>query len=415
MVHDTNRRTLLASIAGGAVAGLAGCLGEDDGEVIEGEIPLPSIIDRSGPVSEVGIPISNAERDVISYLNEEEYFDYTFQYEDFDAGYEVDESLDAYQDFVADYDPGAILGAGTPDANALVSHAAQDEVVYMVTVDPDGLVSPDAPYTFIPHTPYSNYARIGLEYVAETDPGARVGFVRPDTDFGESVVPAADYAEELDVELGRTDITMEFDATSGDRQAESAQDDDLDYVIHHTIPGPNQIFLSSVNEIYPELTVIGTNWAYDEGRIQESPETFEGHVAVTSTKTFREVVEEDTEGAEIVRNAWDRNHDESYEDADPEIANLNYIRGVSILDLLMRGMELADEAGGDLESGPDVRDGLFSIEDYDGWEVAPTRTLTEDDPRPSMAARVYEIEDATMEFQDQIELERRTEWIPEEL
>jgi len=388
-----------------------GCTGDESVDTV----PLPALIDLSGPLSENSIPIAEAESDTIKYLNEEGIYDYEFETPTQDVGYDVDEALQTYQGYRDEYEPAAILAAGTPDGKALVERVARDEICYMVPYDTVSLTSPEAPYSFVPHTTYADQVRAGLEIIEERDPGATVGFIYPDIPAGREIVPAISYIEELDLERG-PELNHALDAATADPEISRASDEGVDYLISQTTVDAHTVILSSAAEVDPDITVVGITGTASEFRLEQSPELFDGHMFIHHLKTFQDVVDDDTEGSEMLVEMLDRYHDETPEEANPDLTgNLNYVRGMSIIDLVTRAFEISHEQGNDLTDGSALREAFFEIEDYEGWGLGAVRTLSEDDTRPSTSARLYELEDGEMVFQNERSVERRDEWIPDEL
>jgi hypothetical protein len=408
---DLNRRDFVASSVGAGLIGSSGCIGGDNGSETE-TVPFLSLVETSGPLSEMGTVYATAEEALVQYLNEEDVFDFDFEYVSRDFGWKADEAVRIYDEYTQEYDPGFLFGVGASDGLSLSSRVAEDEVTHINPQETPEVASPGLPWSFVSHSIYHDQVRVFLEVVEEDDPGSRVGIIFPDVPGGRGIVKAMSYAEELDIEAG-IEIAQPIDASSADSQMERAREDELDYLISHNTTALHVITTQSANKVYPEVTVVGTAGAASEFRVQEAPDIFEDHGFVSSTKTFNEVVEEDTTGSEVLNTTFERYHDSSAADADPELGNINYIQAMNGVDLVKRTLENTIEMDGDPQNGSDVREGVLAIEDYEGWELSPPRTITDDDPRPSTAARVYDVTDGQFEFVSERSVPRREEWIPE--
>ena len=145
-----------------------------------------------------------------------------------------------------------------------------------------------------------------------------------------------------------------------------------------------------------------------DARVQQNPEIWEGTRAVNAFKIFDEVIDEDTRGSEMLRANIER---EGRSMDNPEVANLNYVRGGIHAILALKGLQNAIEMGMDPTEGSNVREGLLQIESDDMWGLSEPFTYTEGDRRPTMTGRLYEVTDGEMQFDTTAELPRRDDWI----
>lgn len=415
--HINRRRYIkLATAVSGSIA-LSGCIGGNgDGNGGDQGVPIPSITNRSGPGSENGIPIAEAESDLIQYINDEELLDEDLHYDGRDAAYDPTEILNVYEEFKKEYDPGVILGDGSPSGHTLAESTAADQILHII---PFGTLSPAVGVENSYHATISNdyitQNRAALELIEEEEPGAKVNLiVPPGNPAGVESAPALEYADELDLEKGEV-MDHPLGAASADSIMERMAEDDVDWAVHTTGAPAHTVVLSSRAEVYPELNLVAVGPAGSERRARESPDLYEGTFWVASMKKFDEVAFGDGPGADVLEAVWDRYRDNDLEDADPQIATLDYIRGMAAIDLARRVFEITMERGADPRSGQDLRESFYMIEDYAGWETMAPRTYTEEDPRGNMAARAYEARDGEWEFRNEIKLDRDERWLPREM
>jgi hypothetical protein len=166
--------------------------------------------------------------------------------------------------------------------------------------------------------------------------------------------------------------------------------------------------LSAKQDIYPEMTVCGLTWTVDELRVQQNPDLWEGTRAVSAFKIFDEVMAEDTRGSQMLQASIER---EGRSMDNPEVANLNYVRGGIHAILALKGLQNAMETGMDPVEGSNVREGMLQIENDDMWGLSEPFTFTDGDRRPTMTGRLYEVTDGEMQFDSKAELPRRDDWI----
>ena len=404
----TSRRTVLkysgaAGVAG--LAGLAGCLGDDEDD---DRVLIPGIHDTSGATSDVGAPAAEGTIDTWEYINDNDLLDAEVNHDWVDYAYEVEEATRAYDDYLDDGPPPAIIGWGTADTEALAPRVADDEIVYISASYSEALMQPETDYNFFIKLDYSSQARVLLEWIADNDPGSMISFFHHNSPFGESPVgPGEEYAQELGLEVGSRQ-ELPGGAASAESQLISAREEDVDYILHQSTAAPMEVLVSDAQDVYPEVEIMGLTYTTDELRTQESPEAFEGVRYASAFDTFEEALDSDP-GGDLIRELWEDYRDESMDNI--EIANLNYVRGVLHALVAFRALEHVEEMGLDPHDGSDFREAMFEIEDWDGWGMVEPLTYTEDDRRPTMTGRVYEVQDGEMVRDEIYELERRAEWI----
>ncbi|MFA9418257.1 ABC transporter substrate-binding protein [Natrinema sp. HArc-T2] len=399
------RRTVLKGF-GGAAAGvttlsLAGCLGSGDGS---GGVSVPGLYDMSGATSDVGKPSGIGSRDAIKWINENDELDTEIDHPWQDYAYDVPTAKSAYDEYTSGSKPPVIIGWGTADTEALSPSVARDRIVYISASYSAKLVKEETPFNFFGNLDYTSQARAHLKWIKENDPDAKVAFIFSNTAFGKSPVEGGrQYAESLGLDLGEN-INLSLTANSAKTQLRKAKNRNIDYLIHQNTAAPMQVLLSDRQDVYPDVNVMGLTYTVDELRAQESPELFEGVRYASGFKVFNEVMASDVPGKKIIEESFER---EGRSMDDPSVANLNYVRGVIHALLALKGLTEAD----DMNSGQSVREGLFNVSDWDVRGLAEPFTYSEDDRRPTMNGRIYQVTDGSFEYDSTMELPRKDEWI----
>lgn len=409
---------LKGTTAGAISLGLAGCLGgngdDTDGGNGDGtgdlpsSVKVPGIYDESGPTAFIGRALAPAGRDTFKYFNDNDTIPVDIDHPNQDYQYDVPQGQQAYSEYTSGSKPPIFMGFGTADTEALAPKANQDEIVYISASYSPNLANPEFGFNFMGNIDYTTQARCHLQWIKDNDPNAKVAFIYNNTPFGKAPVEGGRRAaQELGLDLGE-DIILELAANSAVSQARKAQDAGIDYLIHQNITATHGVLLSDLADIYPEVTVCGLTYTTDERNISEAPENFEGHRYVNAFKTFQEAVESGGKGADIIKTNFER---EGRNMDNPAIANLHYIRGVIHDTMAMKGLKHAIEAGNDITSGVDVREGMLEIEDDDMFGLSEPYTFQDGDRRPSMTGRLYEVQDGELEHDTNVELPRNDEWI----
>lgn len=394
----------LAAVTAGVA--LAGCAGGGDEEGIR----IPGLYDLSGATADVGRPTGIGSRDAIEWLNENGDLDEEIVHDWYDYAYEVPEAQQQYAEYTQDENPPVILGWGTADTEALATDVAADEIVYISASASADLLAQDTAYNFYPNLDYTSQTRVHLDWIAEQDSDATVAFIHSTTPFGEAVLEGGEaYAEEIGLDLA-DNIALELDANDASTQVQRAEENDVDYLIHHNTAAPMQVLLNSIRTRDADITVCGTTWTTDELRVRESPELFEGVRYTNANQAFAEAREAESEGWQIVEDSFER---EDHDMDNPEVANINYVRGVVHALLAYEGVRQAQEMDLDPHSGADVREAIFELEDFDAWGLVHEPMNWEDgDRRATMTGQMYQVEDGELMNDGVIELESRDGWIP---
>jgi branched-chain amino acid transport system substrate-binding protein len=418
--NSRGRRSFLRRAAG-ATAGaalLSGCTnigGNGNGNGNGGggggggdSVRVPGLYDLSGGTSDVGRPTSIGSRDAITWLNENGDFGRTIDHPWNDYAYEVSQASQYYDEYTSEGNPPLIIGWGTADTEALAQQVAEDEIVYVSASYSANLLTEEAPYNFFGNLDYTSQARAHLKWIADNDSGAKIAFIFSNNPFGQAPVEGGkQYAEELGLEVG-PDIDLPLTANSATSQLRRARDEEIDYLIHQNTAAPMQVLLSDRQDVYPDVTVCGLTYTVDEFRVQQSPEVFEGARYVNAFRSFQGALDSGGLGATIIEESFER---EGRSMDNFEVANLNYVRGVIHALLALNGLQNTVDAGNDPTSGADVRQGMFDIEDNDMGGLSQPFNYMEDDRRPTMTGRLFEVSDGSLSFDTTVELPRREDWI----
>jgi len=396
----SDRRTVLQSVAAGGVAlGLAGCLngGGGNGDAVT----VPGIYDESGGTSDVGRPSAIGARDTIAYINENDLLSREIDHPNDDYAYEVPQAQQLYQEYTSDGEPPMIIGWGTADTEALSGTVAEDEIVYISASYSANLLTEEAPYNFFGNLDYTSQARAHLKWISDNDPEARIAFIFSNNPFGQSPVEGGKaYAEELGLEVG-SDINLPLTANSASTQLRQARDDDVDYLIHQNTSAPMRVLLQDKQDVYPDVTVCGLTYTVDERVVSESPDLFEGVRYVNAFRTFQGALDSDGMGADIIEANFER---EDRDMDNPEIAQLNYVRGVIHGLMALKGLQNAIDSGDDPTMGTNARQGMFAIDGDDMEGLSEPYSYEEGNRAPTDTGRLFEVTDGSLSFDTTVEV-----------
>jgi len=390
------------------MAGFAGCTGDDDGSSAD-TVTIGGIYDLSGATADVGQPTGLGSRDAFEWFNENGDLGFEINHDWQDYAYDVPQAQQQYDQLTSGDHPPVIVGWGTADTEALAPDVANDEIVYISASYSDKLLADDTPYNFFTNLDYTSQGRAHVKWVADNDPDSRVALIHNTTPFGQSPVEGTEaYAEELGLDVADS-ITLELAANTADTQVERAMNNDIDYLIHQNTAAPMQVLMSSVDDLGADITVMGLTWTVDEFRAQET-DVFEGVRYVNANMSWDQTNDSEPDGWEIIQDSFER---EGHEMSNPEVANINYVRGVAHALLAVEALQSVNDDGGDINSGAAVREAIFELDDFDARGLIPeTLNYMEGDRRATMWGQTYQVSDGDILPEEEIELERREEWLP---
>lgn len=412
-----DRRQFVKTAAAGATAvSLAGCTdtfgGGDGGGGGENTVFIPGIYDLSGATAEVGIPTSLGARDAISHVNDSDFIgETTIEHDYTDYAYKIEQARQAYDQYTSNRSPPAILGWGTPDTTALAPRVARDEIVYVSGSYSEDLMCPSSDYNFYPNLDYSSQNRAQLQWINDNDAGASVATVTDlNNPFGTQVQgDTEEYASGLDL-THEGFVSLSLGASSATTQVERLKEMGVDYAIGHLTAAPFQALIQDARNGYPEVNLLGTTWSMDETRTRQAPDVYNQSRTVNAFKTMDQVREEDTRGAQAVKEAFSNNRDAPIGESDR--ANLNYIRGFIHTLVLAKAIKETKAAGNDPTNGPDLREGMYAINDWDAWGLALPFNFQEDDRRATMQGVVTQTQsDGALVTDKTVDLPRNAQWI----
>ena len=374
--------------------GLAGMVSAQDGEEATGEpIPVGAVFDLSGATGDVGTPYAEGVLAYVDWLNRSGGIDgRPIELFSEDYAYDVATAENLYNQYVNE---GVVvfMGWGTGDTEALVGRVTEDEIPFISASYSANLNDPEgaAPYNFLIATTYSDQLEIMMRFMYEqwieegnAAEDMSVAVFHNDSPFGTSPLPAGEaYAEE--VGIGFTGIPMPRGST--DFTAELTQADDMlvTHIIVQNVSSPAALLAQNALDFFGdrEFYEFGClNWCADELFVELAGEAATGtYGAIPFTPTTVEVP-----GQDIPREYLGGQQQ-------LEEASLHFTQGWVAMDIMAEAMRRTADAGLEL-TGPNIKDTLEAMEDYDTGGLTAPVTFTPDDHRSTRALQIYEVDEA---------------------
>ncbi len=357
-------------LAGGLLA-FGGCAPQDDADTIR----VGQISNRTGPTSDVGVPLADGVRDAWRWINANGGVrGRTVRVIEIDASYDIPRTIRAFRQLADDNGVPLIHGFGTPDSAAVLPLANRARVIYMPTSYAEEFVDAEhAPYFFITNADYSTAARSAVQFVAEQ--GGKLGLARNPGGFGIAPIPAIkEEAERLGVAIvAEEDIG--YTPTDAVQQSLAFRNAGATHVWMGNTNAAMSVLARDLARQGSDAVLIGNIYAGDEAFVRNAGEDAEGHLSLYGSVPYGD------DSAEAMEAIMAANY------ASPDT---HYIRGWAQALLAAEVIGRAIDEG--LEpTGENLRRMFYTLEEFSPGGLVPAVSFSENDHRPSMNVPIFEV------------------------
>ena len=350
MKHIPRRRKILSYAAAGCLAfGINMQAWAADDIVIGASMPM------TGVFGFAGIPLNVGFQDYVKIINDAGGIDgRKIRYIPEDTSYAVDKSIAAFNRITASEKISLYYGDSTGFAKTVNAELNRRGNILMAgTSFATELNDPkEFPFQFIPGPDYSQMIGILLEYIAKTQPGARIALVNSDTEFGRDPVTATEKrAGDLGLKIVAKIATP---PTSIDVSTEvlKLRRADPDYTIFHGyVLAPLPEFMAQMKQLGLKSKFMGTFWSMDNGIWANSAQVADGYMGVMPYRYYF-----DTEGSSPMLDKIRQLH--------REYQPMYYTQGFLTAMLMIEAVKRTLDAKKDL-TATNMKAALNSIKDFD--------------------------------------------------
>ena len=275
----TRRQTLAFGLGAGALmTGLRPVAAQAAEVVIGGSIPL------TGVFAFAGLGINDGITDYVKIINEQGgVAGRKVRYVAEDTGYKVDQSVAVFNKITGSNPVNFYYGDSTGFAKTINPELNRKGSILMAGASfGSELNDPKTfPNQFIAGPDYSEMIGVLLEYIAKTQPGARIALVNSDTEFGrDPVAPTEAMAARLKLRIVEKIVTP---PTSVDVSTEilKLRRANPDYTIFHGyILAPLPEFMIQAKQLGLKTKFMGTFWSMDNSIWAKVGEAADGFMGV---------------------------------------------------------------------------------------------------------------------------------------
>ncbi|NVK18346.1 MAG: ABC transporter substrate-binding protein [Methylocystaceae bacterium] len=337
-----------ALLSVGLISGAAQASDKKD-IVFGGSIPLTGVFAFAGVGIHAGIT------DAVKIINDEGGIEgHKLVYVPEDTAYKVDASVAAFNKITSQHDVNLYYGDSTafsktisPEINRLGKMVMTGASFASELDDPEKF-----PNIFIPGPSYTDMTGILLNHIAKEKPGAKVGLVHSETEFGRDPVEGAKAtAKELGLDMnliistapGGVDVSTEVLKIRRARP---------DYVIFHGyVLAPIPEFMTQARAMGLKTKFMGTFWSTDNSMVSKMGEVADGFLGVMPYNYYYSE-QENAPMLDKIRSMRDTYQSNAY------------MQGFFSTMMMAEGTRNALKAGKEL-TGANIKAGLQEIKDFD--------------------------------------------------
>jgi len=358
----TKRQALVAGLGAGAMmAGLRPVAAQAGEIVIGGSIPL------SGVFAFAGIGVNDGISDYVKIINEAGGIaGRKVRYVAEDTGYKVDASVAVFNKITGSNAVNFYYGDSTGFAKTINPELNRKNSILMAGASfSSELNDPkNYPNQFIAGPDYAEMISVLLEYIAKTQPGAKIALVNSDTEFGrDPIAPTEAMAAKLGLKIVEKIATP---PTSVDVSTEvlKLRRANPDYTIFHGyILAPLPEFMTQAKTLGLKTKFMGTFWSMDASIWNKVGEPADGFMGVMP---YRYYFDQDPKAPMLAKIRSMR----------PEYQSTAYMQAFLTTMLFCEAAKRTLEAKKEL-TAPNLKAALNSIKDFDtGGIIGTPITIT---------------------------------------
>ena len=356
-----------------------GVSAEKESGVTKDTIKVGAIIDMTGPVTPMTVPLVQATRNYIQHVNEQGGINgRKIKLIIEDDHYTIPGAIAGFKKLIfKDGILSILYGGGTGQTMALASQIKKERVPVITVSLAENLVNPVRRYIFTPAASYEDEVKVIFDYLIKTlkVKNPRIAFTYPDTEHGKTGLRAAEErAKFYNIKMAALEIVglNILDATS---QILSLKRANADYVIAHSGVGQAVILLREARKFGYKPTFIGDYYTCGEDLIKIAGKAAEKFIGVHSFNSWYD----DTPGVGNMREITLK-----YQ-PDTKIQTKFYSQGWVTS---MIWAEAAKRAGKDL-NGDSLVDALESLRDFDTKGLCGLITYSPTQHQPNRFCRFY--------------------------
>ncbi|MBW1954360.1 MAG: ABC transporter substrate-binding protein [Deltaproteobacteria bacterium] len=368
------------------------------------EIKWGVLIDLSGPTSDWGKNQVKGQLDAARWVNEHGGINgKELKLIVIDDGYSVDKGVAGYKRLV---DSEKVIGLyiqSTGTTMTLAKKIVADGVATIAASFTSKFQNPaKTPFSFFVSPSYGTMGRIALKWIrdtwTETSRNPKICYLYPDNKYGRDILAVCkDYAKKIGVDVG-PDQVINWPTKDATVQLTNMKRYDPDYAYITSTAMNGAVILKNAKALGLKTKFISNIRNFEESLIELSGGAAEGTYGVHPIAPYGAEVP----GMKKIVETHEKWH------AGEKGTNV-YVEGwVNIL-CVTEALKNADKAGELTPAG--IRKAFELFKDFDTGGLAPPLTFTSTDHRASMAAKIYQIQNAKMvDVSGWVELPRDMEY-----
>ena len=317
--------------------------------VLGGSIPLTGVFAFAGVGVHAGIT------DSVKVINENGGIEgHKLVYVPEDTAYKVDASVAAFKKITSQYDVNLYYGDSTAFSKTISSEVDRSGKMVLTGASFASELNDPIKYPniFIPGPTYTDMIVILLEYIAKEKPGAKVGLIHSETEFGRDPVEGAKAkAKELGLDMNLV-ISTAPGGVDVSTEVLKMRRANPDFVIFHGyVLAPIPEFISQARSMGLKTKFMGTFWSMDNSMVGKMGEVADGFMGVMPYNYYfsKQAYAPMLDKIRSMRNTYQSNA---------------YMQGFFSTMMLAEASRNVIKAGKEL-NGANIKAGLHAIKDFD--------------------------------------------------
>lgn len=375
IIHKIAKRATAVALGAGLMVGAAHAADKKD-IVLGGSIPLTGVFAFAGVGIHAGI------QDAVKITNDNGGIEgHKLVYVPEDTAYKVDASVAAFNKITSQHDVNLYYGDSTAFSKTIAPELDRSGKMLMAGASfASELDDPKKyPNIFIPGPSYTDMVGILLEYIAKEKPGAKVGFVHSDTEFGRDPVEGAKAsAKELGLDMNLVISTAPggVDVSTEVLKMRRARPDFV--IFHGYVLAPIPEFIAQARSMGLQTKFMGTFWSMDNSMVGKMGEAADGFMGVMPYNYYYTKAD-NAPMLDKIRSMRDTYQSNAY------------MQGFFSTMMMAEAARNAIKAGKEL-NGANLKDGLQAIKDFDTGGVIGVPVSVKGNSVP--VGRVYQYDAA---------------------
>jgi branched-chain amino acid transport system substrate-binding protein len=346
------------------------------GTVVQAEIVLGAISNRTAPTSDAGIPHMDGVLYAWDWINSNGGLNgEKVKVIEIECGYDQPRTVAAFKRLVGSYKVPLVHGFGTPDSLAVVPFSTRSKVIYMPLSYLMEWNPEYAPYYFVTNSSYSFAGRSAVQFVKKE--GGKLALIYNPGGFGENPIKdIKDEARKIGVPIVAEE-NIGYVPTDAVQQVLKFKETGATHIWMGNTDSAMIVLAKDLKKQGVNAKIIGNIYAATENFINTAGADAEGHYGMYGTVPYG------TTSAPAMKDIIATDYKDK--------THTHFIRGWAQTLLVAEAIKRLQFAGKKI-TGENLKAAFETISDYTAGGLVPPITITPEDHYVSMINPVWQVQ-----------------------